>query len=235
MKTIDTADDGQEAEVPEEAEAHHAPAKATEQDVHPPKKRRRLRAPTNADNMDVDLADEHLTDNEQPNEEISSENDIPLSESVLPKFPLPVLPDVPSKVDLALQGLDQALVEAESIDSSYVLPIAAEDEEDIQLGLSVKMRRSLRDLGIQEFFAGKYHSQGLGPKIHTFVAVQTCLLPFLLQNDCLYRPYDPPRDVCVSAPTGSGKTLAYAIPIVEVCPSAYSISFTDKVSCYLCA
>ncbi|EPQ54018.1 DEAD-domain-containing protein [Gloeophyllum trabeum ATCC 11539] len=29
-------------------------------------------------------------------------------------------------------------------------------------------------------------------------------------------PYDPPRDVCVSAPTGSGKTLAYVLPIVEI-------------------
>lgn len=212
----------------EEVEVDHASTKATtEQDIHPPKKRRRLRAPTDTDSMDVDLTDEHLTDSGQPNEEISSENDIPLSESVLPKFPLPVLPDPPSKVDLALQGLDQALVEAESIDSSHVLPIVAEDEEDTRLGLSVKMRRSLKDLGIQELFAGKYHSQGLGPRSLTCVPVQTSLLPFLLQNsshDCLYRPYDPPRDVCVSAPTGSGKTLAYAIPIVEVCSSAYSIS-----------
>ena len=218
----------------EEVEVDHAPTKAITE--HPPKKRRRLRAPTDADSMDVDLADEHLTDSERPTEEISLENDILLSESVLPKFPLPVLPNAPSRVDLALQGLDQALLEAESIDSSHVLHIAAEDE-DTRLGLSVKMRRSLRDLGIQEFFAGKYHSEGLGPKIHTLVAVQATLLPFLLQNsshDCLYRPYDPPRDVCVSAPTGSGKTLAYAIPIVEVCSSAYSISFTDKSSCYLC-
>ncbi|KAI3487697.1 hypothetical protein L1887_48303 [Cichorium endivia] len=32
----------------------------------------------------------------------------------------------------------------------------------------------------------------------------------------LYRPFAPPRDLCVSAPTGSGKTLAYTVPIVEV-------------------
>jgi len=52
------------------------------------------------------------------------------------------------------------------------------------------------------------------------VAVQTALLPFLLppqkRHRALYMPYDPPRDVCASAPTGSGKTLAYVVPIVEI-------------------
>jgi len=51
--------------------------------------------------------------------------------------------------------------------------------------------------------------------------VQTALLPLLLpserQKRSLYLPYDPPSDICVSAPTGSGKTLAYVLPIVEVC------------------
>lgn len=50
--------------------------------------------------------------------------------------------------------------------------------------------------------------------------MQTALLPFLLGEEenrsDLYRTFDPPRDVCVSAPTGSGKTLAYVVPIVEV-------------------
>ncbi|EJD06978.1 DEAD-domain-containing protein [Fomitiporia mediterranea MF3/22] len=65
------------------------------------------------------------------------------------------------------------------------------------------MRKRLLDLGINEFFA-----------------VQTALLPFLLPSKrcsrALYLPYDPPQDVCASAPTGSGKTLAYVIPIVEI-------------------
>jgi superfamily II DNA/RNA helicase len=48
--------------------------------------------------------------------------------------------------------------------------------------------------------------------------VQTCLLPFLLDQRYrrLYTPYDPAPDAAISAPTGSGKTLAYVIPIVEV-------------------
>lgn len=53
-----------------------------------------------------------------------------------------------------------------------------------------------------------------------FRTVQTSLLPFLLPTQtssrALYLPYDPQRDVCVSAPTGSGKTLAYVLPIIEV-------------------
>ncbi len=31
------------------------------------------------------------------------------------------------------------------------------------------------------------------------------------QSRSLYRPFAPPRDLCVSAPTGSGKTLAYSV------------------------
>jgi ATP-dependent RNA helicase DDX51/DBP6 len=56
-------------------------------------------------------------------------------------------------------------------------------------------------------------------KLHD--VVQTALLPLLLPPErrkrSLYLPYDPPSDICVSAPTGSGKTLAYVLPIVEVC------------------
>lgn len=51
-------------------------------------------------------------------------------------------------------------------------------------------------------------------------AVQTAVLPLLLPASAtppaLYSPFNPPRDVCVSAPTGSGKTLSYVVPIVEV-------------------
>ena len=64
-------------------------------------------------------------------------------------------------------------------------------------------------------------------------SVQAALLPFLLPSGTLkrglYLPFDPPVDVCVSAPTGSGKTLAYVLPIIEVIhierrPSSASVS-----------
>uniref|UniRef100_A0A0W0FST0 ATP-dependent RNA helicase n=1 Tax=Moniliophthora roreri TaxID=221103 RepID=A0A0W0FST0_MONRR len=124
----------------------------------------------------------------------------PTPPAVLPSFSLPALPDAPSQSILALQGLDQALVDAEVVDPSVVLPLP---DNGRTMGLSEWMVKRLHELGITELFA-----------------VQTALLPFLLPNDpvckSLYPSYDPPRDVCVSAPTGSGKTLAYAVPIVEI-------------------
>ncbi|KAF5371841.1 hypothetical protein D9615_009537 [Tricholomella constricta] len=123
----------------------------------------------------------------------------------LPSFPLPALPDAPSKSALALQGLDKALVDAEIVDPTIVLPIPDGEDDDGTM-LSERTRKRLKDVGITELFA-----------------VQTRLLPFLLPRDpfqkALYQPYDPPRDVCVSAPTGSGKTLAYVLPIIEILSS----------------
>ncbi|KAG2157941.1 P-loop containing nucleoside triphosphate hydrolase protein [Suillus bovinus] len=120
----------------------------------------------------------------------------------LPVFSLPTLPDAPPKSVLALQGLDQALVEAEVVNPSSRLPILPEGD-DVRTGLSERTRRRLIELGITELFA-----------------VQTALLPFLLGSSAtrrsLYEPYDLLQDVCVSAPTGSGKTLAYVLPIVEI-------------------
>ncbi|RDB26213.1 ATP-dependent RNA helicase dbp6 [Hypsizygus marmoreus] len=126
-------------------------------------------------------------------------------QAALPSFPLPALPHAPSKSVLAMQGLDQALVDAEIVDPETMLPIP-DGEGDGGTMLSEKMRKRLKDLGITELFA-----------------VQTRLLPFLLPQDpfkrALYQPYDPPRDICVSAPTGSGKTLAYVLPIIEILSS----------------
>ncbi|KAF8972121.1 P-loop containing nucleoside triphosphate hydrolase protein [Flammula alnicola] len=114
--------------------------------------------------------------------------------AALPSFPLPALPNAPSKSLLALQGLDQALIGAELVSPSTVLSIPSGKDDGGQ------------DIGITELFA-----------------VQTALLPFLLpaheQPNTLYLPFNPPRDVCVSAPTGSGKTLAYVLPIIEVLSS----------------
>ncbi|KAL1724352.1 P-loop containing nucleoside triphosphate hydrolase protein [Schizophyllum commune] len=127
----------------------------------------------------------------------------PTPPAALPSFPIPAQPDAPSKTDLALQGLDKALVNAELVDSTQVLSIPAE-ENDGGTNLSPRTRKRLHELGITELFA-----------------VQTALLPFLLSNPsrAVYSPYDQPRDACVSAPTGSGKTLAYVTPIVEVLSS----------------
>ncbi|KAG1831991.1 hypothetical protein DFJ58DRAFT_848085 [Suillus subalutaceus] len=116
----------------------------------------------------------------------------PESHMSLPVFSLPTLPDAPPKSILALQGLDQALVEAEVVNPSSRLPIIPKGD-DARTGLSERTRRRLIELGITELFAGS----------------STTRRP-------LYTPFDLLQDVCVSAPTGSGKTLAYVLPIVEV-------------------
>lgn len=75
--------------------------------------------------------------------------------NALPSFPLPALPDAPSKSLLALQGLDQALLGAELVSPSTVLPIPT-GKDDGGTRLSEKMRKRLRDIGVVELFAGEY-------------------------------------------------------------------------------
>jgi ATP-dependent RNA helicase DDX51/DBP6 len=78
----------------------------------------------------------------------------PAALPTLPSFPLPAVPDAPSKSVLALQGLDQALVGAEIVDATGLLPIPPDGEDDGGTGLSEKTRKRLLDLGIVELFAG---------------------------------------------------------------------------------
>lgn len=83
----------------------------------------------------------------------------------LPSFPLPALPNAPSKSQLALQGLDQALIDAELVLPSAISPIPIGKDDD-GTRLSERMRKRLRDFGITELFAGVYflHFQGLSFK-----------------------------------------------------------------------
>jgi ATP-dependent RNA helicase DDX51/DBP6 len=76
----------------------------------------------------------------------------PVSLSV---FPLPTVPDAPSKSTLALQGLDKGILEAEYVDPATTLTLFEDNNAD-KLGLSEKMKRRLKDLGISELFAGKF-------------------------------------------------------------------------------
>jgi len=145
--------------------------------------------------------------------------DIGIPEGTLPLFPLSVRPDAPSKSVLAMQGLDQALMDAEIVDPNILLPIPDGQEHGGTM-LSEKMRKRLKVLRITELFAGSSFIALSSPCPMIMHTVQTSLLPFLLPTNpferTLYQPYNTPRDVCISAPTGSGKTLAYVLPIVEV-------------------
>lgn len=162
------------------------------------------------------------------NADLRMEEDTPLPSSKqrsptpppLPIFPLPVLPNAPSKSTLALQGLDKALIDAEVVDPDVVLPIPSDGPDDGGTRLSEKMRKRLHDSGITELFAStSFIFNHLDLSLNC-VIVQTTLLPFLIPSSNiqrqLYISTQPARDVCVSAPTGSGKTLAYVIPIIEV-------------------
>ncbi|KAI0368734.1 DEAD-domain-containing protein [Pilatotrama ljubarskyi] len=180
------------------------PAKRTQREESRPKKRRKLDTP------EVEPPSRSASPDEAPERPAelptTSRPKSPTPPVALPAFPQPRRPEAPSKAVLALQGLDKALIEAEVIDPATTVPLeASQGAQDGLTGLSERMRKRLQDLGITELFA-----------------VQTAVVPLLLSSSrarSLYRPYDPPEDLCVSAPTGSGKTLAYVLPIVEVLSS----------------
>ena len=74
--------------------------------------------------------------------------------SSLPFFPLPSRPDAPERSELASQGLDRALARAQLVDPLLSTPLSFDEDDNAHTGLSVRMRRRLRDLGITELFAG---------------------------------------------------------------------------------
>ncbi|SPO22802.1 related to DBP6 - ATP-dependent RNA helicase [Ustilago trichophora] len=100
-------------------------------------------------------------------------------------------------------AVDEDMAEAGSDDEGSATISARSTNDDFgKVALSDTVRSRLETLGVSEWFA-----------------VQVSVIPTLLaqpQSRSLYRPFAPPRDLCVSAPTGSGKTLAYTVPIVEV-------------------
>ncbi|KAI5117965.1 hypothetical protein M0805_001626 [Coniferiporia weirii] len=196
------------SESEDSSSTHNAPADVKVKE--PPRKRRKVDTDTGSEDDEESVSSVSGAD-AVPAEEIAPSARSPTSTAAFPSFPLPVAPDAPSKQTLALQGLDKALLGAEIIDSSRTVPIDALGAERLlDAGempvISERMKKRLRELGVNEFFA-----------------VQTALLPFLLpprrRLRALYCAYDPPRDVCASAPTGSGKTLAYVVPIVEILSS----------------
>lgn len=99
-------------------------------------------------------------------------------------------------------SIDEASTELRSDDDESATISARSSNDDFgKVALSDTVRSRLEALGVSEWFA-----------------VQVSVIPCLLaqpQSRSLYRPFAPPRDLCVSAPTGSGKTLAYTVPVVE--------------------
>lgn len=109
--------------------------------IKPPKKRLRTQRSPQAEDVEM----EQPASGEPPEAEAAS---------TLPFFPLPALPDAPSRSVLALQGLDQALVDAEVVPPSRILPIPS-GKDDGGTRLSDRTRMRLKDIGITELFAGQ--------------------------------------------------------------------------------
>ena len=114
--------------------------------TQPPAKRPRLEV------EDVAVLDDLVAEEMEIDEPVG---DLEPSIRALPSFPLPALPDAPSKSVLALQGLDQALIDADVVNPSTILPIPDAEDDDGGTRLSAKIRKRLKSVGITELFAGK--------------------------------------------------------------------------------
>lgn len=126
----------------------------------------------------------------------------PTQPDALPRFPKPIQPVAPSQRELDDLLISHDLRNAVLVDQSTIVSVTEMQEQSPQTKLSQQTLDRLREMKIENFFA-----------------VQSAVLPVLLENKKLYTTGQRPRDICVSAPTGSGKTLSYVIPVVEVCDS----------------
>ncbi|EMD34147.1 hypothetical protein CERSUDRAFT_125827 [Gelatoporia subvermispora B] len=208
--TSESDDEEEDANQPKRSEFETMTEKAEKQskEEERPRKRRKVDEPETREPETAPHSDNNIMQVDEDEAAVPFPQDRPRSLTpvvALPSFPLPRRPDAPSRSTLALQGLDKALIDAEIVDPTQLSPFDTTPDSDSGTGLSEKMRKRLKDLGVSELFA-----------------VQTAVIPFLLASSrlrSLYLPYDPPRDLCVSAPTGSGKTLAYVLPITETLTS----------------
>lgn len=143
---------------------------------------------------------------------------VPTQPNVLPRFPVPAQPAAPSRSELDAMAISHELKDAIVVDQSLRMTIDAYQAKHPSTGkLSDNMRQRLSEAKIDELFA-----------------VQSSVVPLLMQSHRMYETRAPPRDICVSAPTGSGKTLSYVIPMVEVSRDGVQSQLHLCVSCISC-
>ncbi|GAA6008392.1 hypothetical protein JCM11491_004459 [Sporobolomyces phaffii] len=126
----------------------------------------------------------------------------PEAPSALLRLPSATRPAPPSAKTLSTLNIHESVRNKQVVDPTLKVRIGTDSSED-GVGVGERGRKRLKgEMGVEEWFA-----------------VQTAVLPLLLpptdRAPALYSPFNPPRDVAVSAPTGSGKTLSYVVPIVE--------------------
>lgn len=126
---------------------------APEKVVDSPKDERPRKRPKLLSDNEQDLPVGDSKSNDRPDSPEVRRSPTPLA--TLPSFPLPALPNPPPKSVLALQGIDQALLDAEIVDPTTVLPIDSDVDVDCNTGLGKKSRKRLKELGIIELFAGE--------------------------------------------------------------------------------
>lgn len=135
-------------------------------------------------------------DEDKENEDLDV---VPTQPDALPRFPKPVQPVAPSQRELDDLLISHDLRHAVLVDQTASIAVTEMQNKNPNVQLSEQTLERLREMNVEKFFA-----------------VQSAVLPVLLENKKLYTSRQRPRDVCVSAPTGSGKTLSYVIPVVEV-------------------
>lgn len=131
-----------------------------------PRKRRKVDEPETTEPETAPHSDNNIMQVDEDEAAVPSPQERPRSLTrvvALPSFPLPRRPDAPSKTTLALQGLDKALIDAEIVDPTQLSPFDTTPDSDSDTGLSEKMRKRLKDLGVSELFAGRLI---LSPNIH---------------------------------------------------------------------
>ncbi|KAK4051503.1 ATP-dependent RNA helicase dbp6 [Microbotryomycetes sp. JL221] len=149
----------------------------------------------NVNDNDNDNDDNLKPDESQHGDQTHNDtNDEP--PAALMRLPDATRPVLPTQQQLRRLQVHESVKQKVTVDPELLINI-----QDKQLGLSDRSIKRLKDMDIQNAFA-----------------VQTATFPFLLLQSprTIYAPFEPIRDLCVSAPTGSGKTLSYVVPIVEI-------------------
>ena len=198
--------------------------------------------------LDHSVAEDSLGDQELQIVEANEPElvDESVSNRALPRFPLPTRPDAPSKTELAVQGLDRAQIEAELVDPSSTLPINL-DADNGKSVLSLKTRKRLIDLGVNDLFAGISHpfpvgfslplrlnsSDGRYP-VHTSdrTQIHQSLRPVSPATGCVrFGPYRQREDASICATHNRGKTSGKATLVCLTLIPAPIFAGSYEVAC----